>query len=201
MLVLRSSAASPFGRKVKIVARVLDLWDRIEVVPADTLNPDPDLTIQNPLGKIPVLVLEDGTSLYDSRVIVDYLDYLAGGEKVVPPAPARFDALVTQALADGIMDAGILRVYETRFRPADKHVQPWLDRQTEKMERGLNTLAERLPDIRPCPDIGAITTACALGYMDFRFAGWRRSHPRLSDWVDRFAEEVPAFDQTRPPAP
>jgi glutathione S-transferase len=201
MLTLRSSATSPFGRKVKIAAKVLDLWDRIEVVPADTTNPEDSLNAQNPLGKIPILILEDGTPLYDSRVIVDYLDYLAGGDKLIPPAPARYEALLMQALADGIVDAGILRVYETRFRPADKHVQSWLDYQTLKVERGLARAASgTLPEIRPCPDIGAISLACALGYMDFRFAGWRTAHPALSDWVDRFETDVPAFVATKPPA-
>lgn len=202
MLVLRSSATSPFGRKVKIAAKVLGLWDRIEVVPADTTNPADSLNDQNPLGKIPILIPEDGRPIYDSRVIVDYLDYLAGGEKIVPPAPARFDALVMQALADGIVDAGILRIYENRFRPPEKHVQSWLDHQTLKIDRGLKALAASpLPDIRECPDIGAIALACALGYMDFRFAGWRPDHPLLSDWIDGFAAEIPAFGETAPPKP
>jgi glutathione S-transferase len=201
MLTLRSSATSPFGRKVKIAARVLDLWDRIELVAADTTNPADSLNDQNPLGKIPILILEDGTPLYDSRVIVDYLDYLAGGDKLIPPAPARYEALTMQALADGIVDAGVLRVYETRFRPADKHVQSWLDYQTLKVDRGLaRAAAGPLPEIRPCPDIGAISLACALGYMDFRFPGWRSAQPILSDWVDRFEAEVPAFAATKPQA-
>src|SRR5215216_45359 len=102
MLTLRSSPASPFGRKVKISADLLGLADRIQVTEADTLDPNDVLRQQNPLGKIPVLLLEDGTALYDSRVIVEYLDELAGGGRIIPPGTARFMALREQALADGI---------------------------------------------------------------------------------------------------
>lgn len=200
MLVLRTSPTSPFGRKVKIAAKVLGLWDQIEVVPADTTNPADSLNDQNPLGKIPILIPQDGAPIYDSRVIIEYLDYRAGGEKIIPAAPARFDALVLQALADGIMDAGVLRLYETRFRPAEKHVQSWVDYQARKMERGLDTLeAGALPEIRACPDIGAIALATMLGWLDLRFPDWRTNRPALSAWVDRFAAEVPAFNETRPP--
>src|SRR5262245_46815147 len=105
MLVLRSSASSPFGRKVKIAAALLGLKDHIKVVMADTTDPADSLRSENPLGKIPALILEDGTVLFDSRVIVEYLDFMAGGDRIIPPAPARFDALCLQALADDITDA------------------------------------------------------------------------------------------------
>ena len=110
MLTLRSSPASPFGCKIKIAASLLDLIDRIEVVEADTSNPEDSLRQQNPLGKIPTLVLENGETLYDSRVILEYLDELAGGGHIYPAGWDRFAALRQQALADGIMDAMLIVV-------------------------------------------------------------------------------------------
>jgi glutathione S-transferase len=111
-MILRSSPASPFGRKVKMAAIVLGLMDKIEIVVANTLDPDDAIRKQNPLGKIPALTLDDGTTLYDSRVIVEYLDVQAGGGKIIPASGKdRFDALTLQALADGIMDAAILQIY------------------------------------------------------------------------------------------
>src|SRR5689334_4444703 len=116
MLILRSAPSSPFGRKVRIAIAVLGLSDRISIESADTSDPNETLRAQNPLGKIPTLVLETGEALYDSRVIVEYLDALAGGGRLIPAGWGRFEALRLQALADGVMDAAILRVYEARWR-------------------------------------------------------------------------------------
>jgi glutathione S-transferase len=201
MLVLRSSPASPFGRKVKIAAAILGLSERLEVAAADTNDPGDSLRAQNPLGKIPALVLEDGAVLYDSRVIVDYLDWLAGGDRIIPAAPARFGVLTLQALADGIMDAALLQVYETRFRASEQHVAKWLDHQAAKVERALGRV-EAAPPEAGARDIGAIALACALGYLDLRFAGrWRTGHPRLVAWLSAFAAGVPAFEATRVTTP
>ena len=155
---------------------------------------------QNPLGKIPVLVLDDGTALYDSRVILEYLDHRAGGGRIIPKeAGARFAALCQQALCDGVLDAGILRVYEARWRPAEHHVAKWLEHQTGKMVRALAALEAAPPGLDPTPHVGQITAACALGYLDFRFEGaWRKDHPRLVAWLDAFAAAVPAFAATKP---
>src|SRR5260370_11448358 len=179
MLVLRSSPASPFGRKVKIAAAILGLGERIDVVAADTNDPGDSLRSQNPLGKIPTLVLEDGATLYDSAVIVEYLDWLAGGGKIVPASPGpRFKALTLQALADGIMDAALLQVYETRYREPGQYVAKWLDHQAGKVARGPASL-EGAPPAASARDIGAVALACALGYLDLPFAGrWRAEHPR-----------------------
>ena len=196
MLTLRSAPPSPFGRKVKIAAKMLGLMDRIALVDADPTSPDDSLRKQNPLGKIPTLVLEDGTALYDSRVIVEYLDALAGGGKLIPPGgDARFHELTLQALGDGLMDAALLQVYETRFREKEQHGAKWLDHQAGKVGRVLAMLEANPPagDVR----IGQITLACALGYLDLRFHGaWRKDHPRLVAWLDAFAAKVPAFDAT-----
>ena len=198
MLILRSSPASPFGRKVKIAAALLGLADRIDVVNADTTDPNEALRRQNPLGKIPTLVLEDGTALYDSRVILEYLDHLAGGGRIIPAGDARFPALTRQALADGIMDAALLQVYETRFREPELRVEKWLAHQAGKVTRGLASLEAAPPALDGALDVGHIAVACTLGYLDLRFAGaWRADHPQLVAWLDAFAARVPAFEKTR----
>jgi glutathione S-transferase len=198
LLILRSSPPSPFGRKIKIAAAILGLSDRIEIVPADTNDPADSLRGQNPLGKIPTLLLEDGTAFYDSRVILEYLDFLAGGGKIIPQSPGpRFAALTMQALGDGLIDASILQVYETRFRDADKHSAKWLDHQAGKAARTLATL-EAKPPAEGTRDVGAISVACALGYLDLRFGGrWRAENPRLVQWLDAFAADIPAFAATK----
>jgi glutathione S-transferase len=201
-MILRSSLASPFVRKVRIAAAILGLEGDIKIEAADTVDPSDSVRRQNPLGKIPVLILDDGAALYDSRVILEYLDHRAGGGRIIPNAPAaRFAALSQQALCDGLLDAGILRVYEGRWRPPGHHVAKWVDHQTGKMTRALATLEADPPGLDAPPHVGQITAACALGYLDFRFEGtWRRDHPRLVAWLDRFAAAVPAFAATRPPA-
>jgi glutathione S-transferase len=197
LLVLRSSPASPFGRKVKIVAQQLDLMDRIEIVVADTSDPNEALRQQNPLGKIPALILEDGFVLYDSRVIVDYLDHLAGGGRALPTDPARrYPALVLQSLADGIADAALLQVYEGRWRDEAHQSPAWKTHQQGKVDRGL-AAAEAWP-LDGSVHVGTIALACALGYLDLRFAGaWRKDHPKLVAFLDDFAARVPSFETTR----
>jgi glutathione S-transferase len=202
MLILRSSPASPFVRKIRIAASVLGLDREITIELADTANPGDTVRQQNPLGKIPALVLEDGTVLFDSRVILEYLDHRAGGGRIVPKeAGARFAALRLQALADGLMDASILLVYEGRWRPAEKHEPKWVDHQAGKVARTLAALEADTPGLDAPPTVGQIALACALGYRDFRFARtWRKDHPRLVAWLDNFAARVPAFAATKPPA-
>ena len=201
MMILRSTPASPFGRKAHIAASVLGLEPEITIEAADLNDPGDSIRQQNPLGKIPALVVEDGNVYFDSRVILDYLDYRAGGGRVVPADPAaRFAALRLQALADGITDASILIVYESRYRPAEKHEQKWLDRQAGKVARGLAALEAAPPVANATPTVGDIALACALGYRDFRFDGaWRADHPRLVAWLNDFAARVPAFAATKPP--
>jgi glutathione S-transferase len=200
-MILRSSPSSPFVRKVRIAAAVLGLEGDIKIEPADTVDPSDRVRRENPLGKIPVLILEDGTALYDSRVILEYLDHRAGGGRIIPTAPAaRFAALRQQALCDGLLDAGILRVYEGRWRPPEHHVAKWIEHQTGKMTRALAALEAEPPGLDAPPHVGQITAACALGYLDFRFEGtWRRDHLRLVAWLERFAAAVPAFAATRVP--
>jgi glutathione S-transferase len=203
MMILRSSPASPFGRKVRIAISLLGFAGQTKIEPADTTDSSDSVRRQNPLGKIPVLIDDDGTAYYDSRVILDFLDERAGGSKIVPREPRqRLAALRLQALCDGILDASILTVYEARWRASEYHEQKWLDHQAGKVARGLAVLESAPPAldaIVALPNVGQIALACALGYRDFRFGGsWRGDHPRLVAWLDKFAAGVPAFEATRP---
>lgn len=200
MMILRSAPASPFGRKARLAAAILGLDKEIKVEPADVTRADDDLRIQNPLGKIPVLMTEDGSAVYDSPVILEYLDHRAGGGRILPREwPARLAALRLQALGDGILDAAILLIYEGRWRADDKHEPKWVEHQTGKVARGLAAVAASPPALGATPSVGDITLACTLGYLDFRFAGrWRNEHAPLVGWLDGFAAKVPAFAETRP---
>jgi glutathione S-transferase len=200
MLTLRFSPSSPFVRKIRIAASVLGLEKDIKAEPAETTSTSDTVRQQNPLGKIPTLVLEDGSTLFDSRVILEYLDHRAGGGRIIPKdASARFAALRLQALADGILDASILQVYEGRWRPAERHEPKWVEHQAGKVARGLAALEAAPPGLGSPPDVGQITVACALGYRDFRFGdGWRKDHPKLVAWLDGFAAKVPAYAATKP---
>jgi len=199
MMILRSSPPSPFGRKIKLAVSILGLDKEVGIEKADPTDANDSIRKQNPLGKIPALIIENGTVLYDSPVILEYLDHRAGGGKIIPQDPnQRFAALTLQALGDGILDAGILLVYEGRWRAPEKHEQKWIDYQTEKVARALGVLEANPPALTATPDVGQITLACALGYQDLRFGGtWRESYPRLLQWHDEFEARVPAFAATR----
>ncbi len=201
---LYSTPTSPFVRKVLVAAHELGLADRIETVllrPSPTAA-DPRLSRDNPLSKIPALVLDDGASLYDSPVICEYLDALAGGGMLVPAAgPARWDVLRTQALADGILDAAILVFYERQFRPAELHWDAWLAGQTQKALQGLDALEAQAAGFSAAPDVGQIAAACALGWLEFRapFGDVRAGRPALTAWFERFSSR-PSMAATAPHA-
>ena len=200
-MILRSSPPSPFGRKIKIALHCLGLFDKVTVQIADTLNAEDTMRVQNPLGKIPILVTNKGTAIYDSRVILEYLDILAGGNKIIPTDPeARITALTLQALADGILDAGITQRYETVFRTPERYEPKWLDYQKGKVTRALDVLEANPPVWGGIPNVGIITVACALGYQDFRFGGeWRKTYPKLVAWLADFVARVPSYNVTKPP--
>jgi glutathione S-transferase len=200
MMILRSSSSSPFARKVRIAISLLGFDKDVKIEATDTTDVNDSVRKQNPLGKIPVLVAEDGVTYYDSRVILEYLDQRAGGGKIVPrDGAARLAALRLQALCDGILDASILTIYETRWRKAETHEPKWLEHQSGKVARGLAALEAAPPPIDAMPNVGQITLACTLGYRDFRFGpGWRSDHPHLVAWLDSFAGRVPAFAATKP---
>ncbi len=198
-MILRTSLTSPFGRKPRLAAAVLGLSGRIEVTPADTFDDNDDLRAQNPLGKVPTLVLADGATLYDSRVILEYFDDLVGGGRILPSEPAaRFVALKLQALGDGILDAGVLRRLETLFRDEPSWSPRWLGYQSGKMNRALDVL-EMAPPSDTDILVGEIAVACGLGFIDFRLGDdWRAGRPRLAGWYDRFAARCPGFAETAP---
>ena len=199
MMILRNSAASPFGRKIRIAIKLLGLDKEVDIRAADPTDPNDNLRQQNPVGKVPTLIGEDGTAYYDSRVILEYLDSRAGGGRIIPrEGKARFDALGLQALCDGICDASLLQVYEARFRSPEGRDEKWLSHQAGKVERGLKVLEVSPPAIDATPTVGQIALACVLGYRDLRFEGkWRKDHPKLVAWLDKFAAQVPAFEETR----
>ena len=197
-MILRTTLTSPFGRKVRIAARALGLDARIRIEPANTLDENDTLRQQNPLGKMPCLLLADGTVLHDSPVIIEYLDWLDGKHRLVPAdGPGRYAALACAALADGILEASLLMVYEHRFREAPQVSQRWLDHQRGKVTRGLAAFAGAPPDPLNT-DVQSIGLACALGYLDWRKpVEWRSEFHRLVEWLDRFSKNEPAFESTR----
>jgi glutathione S-transferase len=197
MMVLRYSPASPYARKVRIAADLAGLTNRIELQQTDTGDPGSDIRGVNPLGKIPALTTDSGETFYDSRVIVEYLDHLGGG-RLIPAGEARFPVLRHQALADGLLDAALLQVYEGRYRPAESRVQTWVDMQAGKVSRALAHMAEVHAKPADVIHLGHVAQACALGYLDLRFGGaWRATHPALVAWLDDFAAHVPAFEATK----
>ena len=201
MMKLLSHPFSPYGRKVKMALAMKGLKDKVEVVTVDTNIPaNPEITVANPLAKIPALVLASGECIYDSAVICEYLDSLTPSPQLFPKAgPERWKMLTLAALADGILDAALLLVYEKRFRPEEKWHEPWTDRQRTKIDRSLAVLEPNPPAWAASPDYAHVTLAAALGYLDIRHEGkWRAAHPKLVAWLDRFAKAVPSFDETRP---
>lgn len=198
-MILRSSGPSPFGRKVKMAAKILGIYDRLTVEMSNTNDPHDTLRQQNPLGKIPILILDDGRKIFDSRVICEYLDAQVDDITLHPTeSDARWEALTLQALGDGIVDASILQVYENRMRPEDKRHDDWLSYQADKVRRSLDQLSQTPPSLEGDLTIGHVAIACALGYLDLRFEGkWRANYPALVAWLDAFRARVPAFDATK----
>ena len=198
--VLRSTLTSPFGRKVRIAIDLLGLGERIAIVPADTLDENDTLRQQNPLGKMPCLLLADGTALYDSAVIVEFLQEIAGADCLLPSRGIdRYKLLTLATLADGITDAALLMVYEGRFRDAAAHSQRWLAHLRGKIMRALAVFEAAPPDPNKT-DMATIALACAFGYLDWRKpVEWRPAHPHLVHWLDTFAKHEPAYERTRAP--
>ncbi|MCS3448472.1 MULTISPECIES: glutathione S-transferase N-terminal domain-containing protein [Bradyrhizobium] len=197
MMTFRISATSPYARKVRIAVSVLGLEDQVKVSLADTYDPADQIRTENPLGKVPTLLLDDGRTIYDSLVILEFLNDLGGGEALIPRGSARIDVLVAHALASGMTDAALLRVYEKRWRPAEMHSEKWLAHHAGKMERALDAMEAAPFDWSDRPHIGAIAKACGLGFLDLRFGGeWRKTRPKLVARLDDFSRRVPAFEAT-----
>ena len=199
------SQTSPYARKVRLAAAHLGLADAIDLVAVTTtpIAEDGSVAAANPLGKIPALVLADGTALFDSRVIVEYLDAHAGGGGVLPPArdPERWQTLRLQAVADGLLDAALLSRYEVALRPGEFLWRDWLAGQGRKIDRALSALEADVARLQTGAALNAIAAACALGYLDFRFPelGWRKSRPKLAAFYDAYAQR-PEMALTDPTA-
>jgi glutathione S-transferase len=190
-------------RKVRILLLETGLHDQVEQLntAVTPTNPNAVLNADNPIGKVPALLTGDGMALYDSPVICEYLDSLHDGDRMFPnPGPARWLALRRQALGDGLLDAAILGRYETSLRPAEQFWPDWMDAQMLKITRGLDAMEAEAADLTGVVDIGTITFACALGYLDFRYVdmGWRTGRPGLSAWFDAFSQR-PSLQATRAP--
>lgn len=177
--------------------------DRVTLIPAavSPLKPDAMPIDHNPLGKIPALETDDGTAIYDSRVITRYLDdTLKAG--LYPPAPRLWESLTLEAAADGMTEAAVLIRYEFHVRPEGSRSHEWAEGQWHKIDRALTAVESRWMDHLAGPlDMGQIALACGLGYLDFRHSdrNWRQDRPLLAAWEKAFAAR-PSMQATRPPA-
>jgi len=184
------SPTSPYSAKVLMAAAYAGI--PFDIVKVET-GPQPDeLTGPNPLGKIPCLVTDEGEGVYDSRVIVQYLNRLSGNA-LLPRNPAkRLEVERLEALADGICDCLLAHVYERRMRPPEKVHQPWLDLQWSKAVRGLDRLNGDLPKLGKKATAGQIALRACIGYLDLRFGGqWEKGRTKIRRWADRFDARFP----------
>lgn len=197
------ASASPFVRKVLVVAAELGIAERIERIDAAAtpITPDPKLAKVNPLAKLPTLVTDEGEALYDSGVICEYLTALAGGDTMLPAQGAeRWAVLRLHALANGMLDASVLRRYEAAMRPAEKQWADWDAGQRLKVTRALDQLEAEAGTLGAAATLGTIGVACALGYLDFRFGheDWRAGRPKLAAWYDDGWAKRPSMIATVP---
>jgi glutathione S-transferase len=198
---LIGSLTSPFVRKVRIVAA--EKFVEYELIVDVPWDPDSRVPEFNPLGKVPVWVQEDGKTLFDSRVIVEYLEHVSPVGHLLPKdARPRIAVKRWEALADGICDAAAL-VFIERKRPVDKQDADWIARQMRKVEAGLKMMSDDLGQQTWCTGeffcLADVAVGCALGYLEFRFPeiDWRRTHPNLSELFDRMMQRQ-AFKDTVP---
>ena len=193
-LKLFHSPASPYVRKVMVSAHEKGVADTIELLPsaAGPVKRDQTIIRHNPSGKVPTAILPDGQSLFDSRVICAYVDTLSETPPLVPGShDERFHVLTLEALADSILDAALLCRYEMVMRPEEKRWTDWYNGQMEKIDSGLDDLSRNwLNRLQGPISAGTIAVACALGYLDFRFADkdWRTGRKALADWYGEFAK-------------
>ena len=197
------AAASPFVRKVMVLAIERGIDGRIEklAAAAHPINQDAKIKALNPTGKVPTLIADDGQAIYDSRVICEYLDTVGEGPSMFPAAgKARWDALVLQSAADEMLDAALLARYEAIARPEPLRWSDWTAGNMRKIDDTLDFFAgPALAHLETRLDIGTIAAACALGYLDFRFAAhdWRAGRPKLAAWFEVFSAR-PSMTATMP---
>jgi glutathione S-transferase len=202
-LRLIASLTSPYVRKVRIVMAEKKIECALEL--EDVWAADTRIHEANPLGKVPCLIMEDGGAVFDSRVIVEYLDTLTPVGRLIPPnGRERVEVRVWEALADGMLDAAILVRLEKTQRPTEQQSQKWIDRQMGKVHHGLAAMSRGLGDKPWCNGnaytLADIAVGCALGYLDFRFPeiDWRGQYPNLARLGEKLAAR-PSFIDTAPP--
>jgi len=196
------SPTSPFVRKINVFAIETGLDKQIEWVRTNPWQVEDILTAENPLSQVPTLITDDGMVLYDSSVICEYLDSLHSGEKLIPQqGEARWVVLRLQALADGILDAGILRFLEKKRVPEKQSVE-WDLTHKKSIERSLDYLESTVSNWGDNIDVGVLSIACTLGWLDFRIADedWRANRPQLNNWFTRFSKRS-SLSQTMPAEP
>lgn len=197
------SPASPYVRKVMVVAHEKGVVDRIELLgsAANPVNRDKTIVASNPSGKVPTMLLDDGSAIYDSRVICAYVDAQAASPVLVPTeGNERFSVMTLEALADSILDAALLARYEKIMRPEALYWADWHRGQMEKIDSGLDALETTwLSHLQGPLSMGSIAAACTLGYLDFRFPDkdWRSAHPGLAAWFKTVSER-PSMQATMP---
>ncbi|BDT61377.1 glutathione S-transferase [Massilia varians] len=199
---LIGSFTSPYVRKVRVV--MADKKLDVSFVQENVWVPETTIQQVNPLGKIPCLVMEDGSTLYDSRVIAEYLDTISPVCKLLPPnGRERTEVKVWEALADGVLDAAILVFLERRERSPEQQSARWIERQMGKVHAGLREMSVRLGDASYCMGthytLADVAVGCALGWLAFRFPDidWRGDYPNLARLADKLAER-PSFRDTVP---
>ena len=195
------SATSPYVRKVMVVAYETGQADGIEKhgAAANPVKRDASVVAKNPTGKVPTMVLDDGSALFDSRVICQYLDAQHGGDRLyAEEGPERWRILRLEAIADGLLDAALLARYEIALRPEDKRWPDWLNGQMDKVNSSLDAMQNEVSG-RKGVDAGLIAAGCALGYLDFRYGdlGWRNKRPALAAWYEAFSQR-PSMQATVP---
>lgn len=200
---LHNNPASPFVRMVRITARELGLEDQIEEIHTGVFLPievNEQVAADNPLGRIPALVTEHGHVLFDSRVICEYLVHNSGNLDLLPHEPvSRFAILTLQALAQGICDSAVSLRYETALRPEELRWKNWSDRQTGRIDAALNALEADHADELGEVNLGTISVAATLGYLDFRWPdwNWRKGRPNLESFYEEFSKR-PSMQSTIP---
>lgn len=193
------ATASPYSSKVRMAAAHANY--QVEEVKTDTASAGASLTDKNPLGKIPVLILDDGTAVFDSRVITQFINRESGGALFPRNAAKRLEAERMEAIADGLCDVLLAHVYERRFHSPERVEQAWLDRQWAKAERTLDYLVANPPKLPSRIHCGHIALRAALGYIALRFPGeWEKKRGKLTRWVAKFDEKFPDVAAKRPAA-
>jgi len=186
------SPFSPYVRKCLVTAHELGLGDRVQLLPSNAhpVQRDREIIVNNPLGKVPTFFTDDGQVLYDSRVICEYLNHLAGGTLIPAAGPERWQTLTLQSLGDGMLDASLLARYEDVARPDERKWPEWRAAQLDKVETSLAYLDQRPELLDGRVDLGALAIGCALWYLDLRFpdVDWRARHAETARWYAGFSQ-------------